>query len=164
MTLNARLRLGLSPEGVGAAASALEQVLARLGSSMPWPSAEGSRSLQAGPTAVVGKKYGRAESVAVGRLQETLKRLAFFSPYPFPPASLLAASPAATPGDTRGRSCWASAWIVGSPILQELGLGNSSGLSCGAGRGWPRCLLTRFRPSEMLMMASISSSICKAQD
>lgn len=28
--------------------------------------------------------------------------------------------------------------------------------------GWLRGTLTRFTPSEMLMMASISSSLCKA--
>lgn len=31
-------------------------------------------------------------------------------------------------------------------------------------RGWHRCALTRFTLSEMLMMASISSSHCKAQE
>lgn len=32
-----------------------------------------------------------------------------------------------------------------------------------AARGWLKCTLTRFRPSEMLMMASISSCLCEAQ-
>lgn len=35
--------------------------------------------------------------------------------------------------------------------------------SCMLPEGWLKCALTRFRPSEMLMMASISSSLCETQ-
>lgn len=83
-------------------------------------------------------------------------------PYPFPPASLPAASPTASLGGTQGRSCWASAWIAGSHPSRRWE-GETAQAQAAGCQGLAQCLLTRFRPSEMLMMASISSSFCEAQ-
>lgn len=86
------------------------------------------------------------------RLQETLKSLAlsFAAPSHRPPSLQPLLQPLL---GAHG------AGLQGAPSRRG---GDCSDPGCGLLRA-ALCLLTRFRPSEMLMVASISSSLCEAQ-
>lgn len=92
-------------------------------------------------------------NVGVLRRQKGSRQVCLFPVSPFRPLS---------PMSSLGQILLDFSW---EPPPPAPGGGHSAQTQGEAGGGgcWLQCALTRFSPSEMLIMASISSSLCEAQ-